>query len=620
MPNLGKVAVRFDLAGFPFQHSFFIIPAEGLSSKLILGFDFLAAHKVTLTFRPLTFKVKGTGVPVILARMAQQSPPLIAVCEERHSYQGVGEAATFLVKTSEAHWVPGFSGGTITLTLERADKLAPVGQAVSALFTARPYAEGASLLGQGVVALLRMENEKAWCKVPFLNLSPDTREIRKDQVVGELTPLVDGGTNVSVGTVQASNVVDSSRGDKLRLEKEVAYLGHVISQDGIKPQPDKVRAIKTFPRPARQKELLSFLGLAGYYRKFIPNFAEISLPLVNMTKGDVAGKHKNRELGPWTPPQLHAFESLKSHLSSTVVLPYPNFAKPFLLTTDASASAIGGVLQQEDDGGRRRPLSYFSRTLNEHERRYSTVEKEALAAVYGLTINRPLIMGYPVRLLSDHRPLVWLFTAKGTNTRILRWQMAIADIDIEVNYIPGRLNIVADALSRIRGADHPIDDFIVSQISTGGRGNSNSNSEEDTITWNQLEIRKEQDAHPDWGRLKEYLRGATSGAPKIPRLRVPIGEFRLLPDGLLYHARRNAYQLEELRLRVHVDLISPLATTLNGAKYILTVVDVLTRFLVAVSIKSKEARTVARAFLNHVLAIHGAPRQVISDGGGEFMN
>ncbi|XP_076038797.1 uncharacterized protein LOC143023995 [Oratosquilla oratoria] len=157
-------------------------------------------------------------------------------------------------------------------------------------------------------------------------------------------------------------------------------------------------------------------------------------------------------------------------------------------------------------------------------------------------------MGYPVRLLSDHRPLVWLFTAMGTNTRIFRWQMAIADFDIEVNYIPGKLNVVADALSRIRGADHPIDYFIVSQISTGGRGNSNSNSEENTITWNQLEIRKEQDAHPDCGRLKEYLRGATSGAPKIPRLRVPIGEFQLLPDGLLYHARRNAYQLEEFRL------------------------------------------------------------------------
>ncbi|XP_076048730.1 uncharacterized protein LOC143029735 [Oratosquilla oratoria] len=534
LPNLGKVTVRFGLAGFQFEHSFFIIPAEGLPAKLILGIDFLAAHKVTLTFRPLTFKVEGKDIPVIFAGTANHTSPMLTLCEETQSHQGVSEAATFQGKTIEAHWVPGFSGGTLGPVLERADKLAPAGQAVSALFTPRTYAEGVSLLGQEVVELFRTDDGDPLTVTPHFfheirTIGPpvyrksypipeqyreDIREqigdmlrkgiirpsrspynapvvpvVKKDKsirlcldfralnhhVVDDRFPLphIDSMLR-SLGTSVIFSLLDLKQGYlqiplvesscektafstpeghyeftslpfglkdapscfqrvmnqvltgllgvsamvymddiivlgtswddhlknledvlqrlqeaslSLRLEKchffqkEVAYLGHVISQEGIKPQPEKVRAIKTFPQPARQKELLSFLGLAGYYRKFIPNFAEISLPLVDMTKGDVARKHKDREFGPWTPAQVHAFESLKSHLSSTVVLPYPNFAKPFLLTTDASASAIGGVLQQEDEGGRRRPLSYFSRTLNEHERRYSAIEREVLTVV-----------------------------------------------------------------------------------------------------------------------------------------------------------------------------------------------------------------------------------------------
>ncbi|XP_076029351.1 uncharacterized protein LOC143018114 [Oratosquilla oratoria] len=119
-------------------------------------------------------------------------------------------------------------------------------------------------------------------------------------------------------------------------------------------------------------------------------------------------------------------------------------------------------------------------------------------------------MGYLVRLLSDHRPLVWLFTAKGINSRNLRWQTAIADFDLAVNYTPWRLNIVADAFSRIWRADLPTNEFIVTAKTT------------------------------------EYLKGFTTIEPKIPRLRVPIKEFWLLTDELLYYSRRNVYQNSRL--------------------------------------------------------------------------
>ncbi|KAK4327436.1 hypothetical protein Pmani_002100 [Petrolisthes manimaculis] len=175
----------------------------------------------------------------------------------------------------------------------------------------------------------------------------------------------------------------------LKLEKceffktEVDYLGHVVSAEGLKPQPSKVDAVRQMAQPETVKELQSFLGLINYYRKFIYKFSEVASPLISLMKGKANKKNNNTPLD-WTPEARIAFEDLKSKLAEEVTLAFPNFAKPFMLTTDASDKSIGGVLQQKDDEGRMRPLTFFSRTLNPAETRYSTIEKEALAVIYGL--------------------------------------------------------------------------------------------------------------------------------------------------------------------------------------------------------------------------------------------
>jgi len=151
------------------------------------------------------------------------------------------------------------------------------------------------------------------------------------------------------------------------LRHEVVYLGHVISKEGVKPDPSKISAVSKFPIPRTPTDIKSFLGLAGYYRKFIPNFAKIAQPLTAVLKKDI--------LFNWTDKRQSSFENLKSKLISKPILIFPNIQQPFILTIDASNFAIGAVLSQGEIF-KDLPIAYASRTLNQAEKNYSTTEKE----------------------------------------------------------------------------------------------------------------------------------------------------------------------------------------------------------------------------------------------------
>lgn len=159
------------------------------------------------------------------------------------------------------------------------------------------------------------------------------------------------------------------------LKRETDYLGHIISGDGIKPNPMKISVIKNFPIPKTQKEIKQFLGLTGFYRKFIKDYAKLAKPMTNCLK-------KGNKVNPFNPEYINAFNKLKLLISTDPILIYPNFDKTFYLTTDASNFAIGAVLSQDGH-----PICYASRTLNEHEINYSVIEKELLAIVWALNIS-----------------------------------------------------------------------------------------------------------------------------------------------------------------------------------------------------------------------------------------
>lgn len=225
------------------------------------------------------------------------------------------------------------------------------------------------------------------------------------------------------------------------LRKEVAYLGHLVTKDGVKPNPSKVDCIRHFPEPKNQKDIKSFLGLAGYYRRFIPNFAKISKPLTKLLQKDVEFNF-NSEC-------KISFGELKNALISDPILIYPDFEEHFLLTTDASAFAIGAVLSQ-GPVGKDLPIAFASRTLCNAETKYSTIERELLAIVWAVKHFRPYLFGRKFTLITDHRPLTWLFSIKDPGSRLARWRLKLEEYNYKIEHKPGKINKNADALSRIK--------------------------------------------------------------------------------------------------------------------------------------------------------------------------
>ena len=224
------------------------------------------------------------------------------------------------------------------------------------------------------------------------------------------------------------------------LRKEVQYLGHVIGENGIKPDPNKISAVLEFPAPSCQKDIKSFLGLAGYYRKFIRNFSDIISPISKLLR-------KGREF-IWNDEQQNSFETLKSKLTSAPVLQYPNFNNQFILTTDASGTALGAVLSQGEIG-KDHPIAYASRTLNKAELNYATIEKELLAIVWSVQHFRPYLYGRKFIIFTDHKPLKWLESNRDLSSRLTRWRIKLSEFDYKIEYKRGKSNTNADALSRI---------------------------------------------------------------------------------------------------------------------------------------------------------------------------
>ncbi|XP_071504670.1 uncharacterized protein [Diadema antillarum] len=224
--------------------------------------------------------------------------------------------------------------------------------------------------------------------------------------------------------------------------KNVEFLGHHVGQGELKPVPAKVESIQAAARPKTKKQLRSFLGLVGYYRRFVPNFAAISAPLTDRTrKGEPA-------LVKWGEAEEIAFNTLKQKLASEPILHLPDLERPFILRTDASDVGLGAILLQDRDG-EKFPIAYGSRKLLPREQKYSVMERECLAVVWGTQKFEPYLYGKHFRLETDHQPLQCIAKSKVANGRILRWALALQPFNFSITAIKGSENVGADYLSRL---------------------------------------------------------------------------------------------------------------------------------------------------------------------------
>jgi len=227
------------------------------------------------------------------------------------------------------------------------------------------------------------------------------------------------GENLSMHNETLRGVFSRMRKHNLKLQpdkceflrREISYLGHVIGQAGVKPDEKRVKAVRDYPEPRTTRELKGFLGLAGYYRKFIPNFSKIAKPLTELLKKDVPYT--------WNEKIETAFVTLKSLLTTEPLLQYPDFTRLFVLTTDASNAAI----------------------------------------VWGCKYFRQYLYGgkLSIQVVTDHRPLTWIFSVKDPSSRLLRWRLKLEEYEYEVKYKKGSSNTNADALSRIHVTENCTD-------------------------------------------------------------------------------------------------------------------------------------------------------------------
>jgi hypothetical protein len=216
---------------------------------------------------------------------------------------------------------------------------------------------------------------------------------------------------------------------------EVPFLGHIISNGGISVDPTKVKEIMAWSVPTTITEIRSFLGLAGYYRRFIEGFSKIAKPMTSLLE-------KGREY-KWDEKYQYSFDQLKKRLMSPPVLVMPDLQKGFAIYYDACGQDLGCVLMQEGH-----VIAYASRQLRKHELNYPTHDLELAAVVHALKIWRHYIMGTKCQVYMDHKSLKYIFTQKDLNLRQRRWLEPIKDYDLEIHYHPGKANLVADALSR----------------------------------------------------------------------------------------------------------------------------------------------------------------------------
>ncbi|KAI3726792.1 hypothetical protein L1987_66598 [Smallanthus sonchifolius] len=433
--------------------------------------------------------------------------------------------------------------------------------------------------------------------------------------------------------------------------REVQFLGHVINDKGIHVDPSKVEAVKNWNAPKTPSEIRSFLGLAGYYRRFISNFSRIALPLTSLTQ-------KNKPF-IWEQKQEDAFQLLKEKLCNAPILTLPDGNDDFVVYCDASNLGLGCVLMQRD-----KVIAYASRQLKVHEKNYTTHDLELGAVVFALKIWRHYLYDTKCVIYTDHKSLQHIFDQKELNMRQRRWVELLSDYDCEIRYHPGKANVVADALSRkerikpscIRALGMIVQTSLQAQILQAQRQalvRTDLKTELASISENQLEPKSDEvlyfmdriwipsfnnlrglildeahkshySVHPGSDKMYQDLRDFYWWPGMKKDIALYVGKCLTClkvkaelqkPSGLLQQPEIPQWKWEQISM----DFITKLPRTSSGHDSIWVIVDRLTKSAHFLPIREDfKMEKLAKLYMNEVITRHGVPVSIISDRDSRF--
>ncbi|CAF1393237.1 unnamed protein product, partial [Rotaria sp. Silwood1] len=462
--------------------------------------------------------------------------------------------------------------------------------------------------------------------------------------------------------------------------KELKYLGHIITPDGIKPDPGLIDSVKLFPQPTRLKDIQSFLGLTGYYRKFIKDYAKIR-------------SHQKSKRPPnnieWSVECTIAFERLKTALTQAPILRAPNFNEPFILETDACDYGLGAVLTQEYDN-KKFVIAYASRTQTTAERNYFPTEKEALAIYWATKHFRPYLEGTKSYIRSDCRALQWLLETKDSSGRLARWAISLSAFNIvSIKYKPGKTNTNSDSLSR-----YPLSNLAVLN---GTTPISTLNFWDNCTLLENIRIEQYKDPHlhiiidklsglshpfinnlyPSFTLINGILYKCRSPSKNIYQRSVGLPHLLVIPKTMqqellswthdhptvghsgrektLYRLSSRVYwdtmrkdvtqyiqscqscqkfkysnQIMNSPLQMHivrepwhtigVDIMGPFSITQRQKQYLLVVVDYFTRWVELFPLRTTTSSDIANILVNEIICRWGCPTYILSDNGPQFIS
>lgn len=437
---------------------------------------------------------------------------------------------------------------------------------------------------------------------------------------------------------------------------ELKYLGYIVDAKGLRTDPVKLECIRTYPTPKNSKQIKAFIGLCGYYRRFIKDFSTIAAPLTKLT-----GSRMGISNFSWSPEAEDAFKKLKKALTSAPVISCPDFSLPFTIHCDASNVGIGGVLTQVFDS-EEHPVSFFSRCLNVHERNYGVTERELLAVLDSVNHFRPYVEGVHFTVVTDHSSLQWLVSLSNPTGRLARWSTRLSQYSFDVVHRKGKLNTVPDVLSRK-------DDFTVAALDStptttdSWYSNLFSNCMNNPQRFNNFQIKdnclfrhsksrfalqedtawklvvpfedrnvilsKEHESisscHPGVFRtykkvqLRYFWPGMYNDVKKFVNKCKTCKAHKIntsAPAGISTNPKLVNRPMQMLS----IDLVGPLPRSYAGFMYILSVVDVFSKYTWIFPLRNATAKSIVKNVEQFIFLVHGVPQTFVCDNGKQFVS